>query len=229
MENILSYMLLADGLGVMRPKFRCHAIGPATAVSGYKAQGKAMERCLPCFNKPPETPFLSYESAFVCMSRVKFSRDFKVMPLHSGGTWDHMLDLHPPNNLVAYLNGFMANGTWSPHAAKAALDEAVRVDKTKPGKKNQKKDISPKTKPAAASKKNTKPPSTKKRVQRGRSSEPAASPARPTRPRIRGKSAPRVGPPTAGSTLPCLLKYPTTHLASLIARRRPTSSSFTRK
>ena len=229
MEHKLSYMVLVDGLGVLRPNFRCHAIDPATAVTGYKAQGKTIGRCLASFNKPPETPVLSYESAFVCMSRAKFSRCSKVMHLYSCGTWGSMLDLHTPRNLVAYPNGLIADGEGPSPAANAALDEAARVDKPKPGKKNQKKIFLPKQSQQQQAKRT---PS--RQVQ---SSELSEAGVQSPRPLLRGQQGHAsaeelrraLPPPLRARTLPCPLKYPTKHLASLVARRGPTLSPFTRK
>ena len=135
------------GCGQFSVQSKYHVCDFGSAFTFYKAQGKTMKRVLADLNNPPENPKISYESVFVFMSRVKLGEHAKILPLHGGKTWDHLIPLRPANNLIAYLNGFQADGSWSSAAAKAAL---VIVEKTSLKKKKKPGNPGPVKKPAAA-------------------------------------------------------------------------------
>ena len=84
-----------------------HAVDPSVSATFFKAQGRTMERVLACLNVPAWGS-ITFEAFFVFISRVKFGTHAKILPLHAGGTWAHLADLHPKDELVIYLAGFRA-------------------------------------------------------------------------------------------------------------------------
>ena len=143
-----SYKCYVPGLGVVIIDTKTHGADVAVAGTFNKAQGRTMERVLACLNIHPSPPHLSFEAIFVFLSRVKYGKHCKILPLHPGENWDHLKKLRPSANLVAYLGGFNdADGTWSRERAKMKLDESLALntardlvlDREKKTKANQKR------------------------------------------------------------------------------------------
>ena len=118
---------LIPGFAVVVVTTTSHGTDLATAMTFYKAQGRTMRRVLACLNNPSGSLRISYEAVFVFLSRVKLGGHAKITPLHPGCNWDHLKELRPADNCIAYLNGFMPDGSWSKNRAKQALDEIKRA------------------------------------------------------------------------------------------------------
>ena len=108
-------------LGSVQLKLYVHQCDFGCAFTYYKAQGKTMKLALACLNKPPENPQITYEALFVFLSRVKRQECCKILPLHNSHNYDHLKNLRPPMNLVAYLKAFDEGGNWCRERCKAAL------------------------------------------------------------------------------------------------------------
>ena len=67
------------------------------------------------------------------------------MPLHNGANWDHLNDLQPAKNCIAYMQGFDSNGSWSKTRAQEALRSITK------GKKAPKKKTGKRTSPDRSS------------------------------------------------------------------------------
>ncbi len=94
----------------------------ALSYTMYKAQGRTLRFVIGDLNHPPSKPWVDFESVFVLLSRVTHQRNLKLLPLQPGGSWDHLAKLRPNGDLVAWLNGFSADGkSWFPDKARDAL------------------------------------------------------------------------------------------------------------
>ncbi len=117
----VTYKHLVPGAGKIAFGLSMHMVESGIAATYYKAQGRTMERVLACLNKTPQMPYHSFAAIFVFISRVKFGRHCRVFPLHPGGDWTHLADLHPPDNLVVFLGGYNAEGIWDVALARKTL------------------------------------------------------------------------------------------------------------
>ena len=66
---------------------------------------------------------------------VRFGDHCKVLPTDAGGDWEHLANLRPSDNLVAWLNGFDSRGVWSAGESKRALDDLKKSKKSKKTKR----------------------------------------------------------------------------------------------
>jgi len=114
-----------EGLGIIELNTCSHGLDLPTAVTFYKAQGRTMDRVIACLNDPCQPPKLSFEAIFVFLSRVKHGKNCRILPLHNGANWDHLKDLQPAKNCIAYMQGFDSNGSWSKTRAQVALSSKV--------------------------------------------------------------------------------------------------------
>ena len=125
-------------LGSVQLKLYVHQCDFGCAFTYYKAQGKTMKLALACLNKPPENPQITYEALFVFLSRVKRQECCKILPLHNSHNYDHLKNLRPPMNLVAYLKAFDEGGNWCRERCKAALISARSQEDAHKNQKKQK-------------------------------------------------------------------------------------------
>ena len=134
-----------EGLGIIELNTCSHGLDLPTAVTFYKAQGRTMDRVIACLNDPCQPPKLSFEAIFVFLSRVKHGKNCRILPLHNGANWDHLKDLQPATNCIAYMQGFDSKGSWSKTRAQEALRSITK------GKKAPKKKTGKRTSPDRSS------------------------------------------------------------------------------
>ena len=72
-----------------------------------------MSRVLACLNKPSGSLGISFEAAFVFLSRVKYGGHAKITPLYPGCNWGNTGGLSPADTYIDNLNGFTPGGSWS--------------------------------------------------------------------------------------------------------------------
>ena len=75
--------------------------------------------------------------SFAPRARVKHGKNCRILPLHNGANWDHLKDLQPATNCIAYMQGFDSKGSWSKTRAQEAL-RSITAGKKAPKKKNRK-------------------------------------------------------------------------------------------
>ena len=56
---------------------------------------------------------MHYEAVFVFLSRVKFGRHAKILPLHPQASWNHLSNLRPNDDLTTYLGGFKSSDIFN--------------------------------------------------------------------------------------------------------------------
>ena len=88
-----------------------------------RTAGRSMSRVLADLNQPTQSPYITFEAAFVFFSRVSYASHAKVLPLQAGAIWDHLWRLQPSKFTIAYLNGFVPGRSgFNPELAQAALE-----------------------------------------------------------------------------------------------------------
>jgi len=90
-----------------------------------------MDKVIVDINKRCFKPHLCYTAFYVAISRVKQGADLRVLAPQPGtGHFQHLKDLVPPRELVAWMQGFDGlSGAWSAAKAKEAygIDRATRA------------------------------------------------------------------------------------------------------
>ena len=83
------------------------------AVTIHKVQGQTCDRLAIDINLRPFLPHISFHGLYVALSRVRESSNLRIMPLQPNiQNLNHLLKLEPPEDLLAWLDGFDSNGVW---------------------------------------------------------------------------------------------------------------------
>lgn len=79
------------------------------AVTFHKVQGKTLSKVLINFNKMPSPPHITFEFAYVALTRVRRGSDVRVLP---SSALDHMLQLRADDDVQRWLGAFDDEGVW---------------------------------------------------------------------------------------------------------------------
>jgi hypothetical protein len=79
----------------------------------HKVQGKTLDKIILDFNPRPGTNYrmcpLDYFGLYVGISRVRNSRNMRILPLHCGYDFKHIHKLHCDSNLTRWIQGYRNN------------------------------------------------------------------------------------------------------------------------
>jgi hypothetical protein len=93
--------------GMLTLSVKDHNCDLASSATFYKAQGRTMEFALACLSiSPCRLLEMTFCALFVWLSRTRFAKNCRALPLLAGETLDHLKDLRVPENLVVFMNGF---------------------------------------------------------------------------------------------------------------------------
>jgi hypothetical protein len=110
--------------GMLTLSVKDHNCDLASSATFYKAQGRTMEFALACLSiSPCRLLEMTFCALFVWLSRTRFAKNCRALPLLAGETLDHLKDLRVPENLVVFMNGFKPDGTWCAQLAMQARDQ----------------------------------------------------------------------------------------------------------
>lgn len=101
-----------------------HALDLAFAVTFHKLQGRTIDRLIVNLNQPPQAPFLSFESVYVALTRVRRGDHLRLVPPPPGKSFEHLLQLRARETTTHWLDGFDQEGVWR---RQRALDSRARA------------------------------------------------------------------------------------------------------
>jgi len=116
------------------------SVEPAFAITFHKLQGKTLPKLLVNLNKTPHPPHITFEFAYVALTRVRCGADVRALPPPVGKTFSHLCKLKADSKTVAWLNGFDDHGNWNRQRSMDCLEmlQATPKRKRKPPQHVQK-------------------------------------------------------------------------------------------
>lgn len=114
--------LFFEGVGRREVALKCHGVDPYFSATFYKAQGRTMSRALADLSAVIMP--LTFAAVFVFLSRVKFGKHAKILPLLPGATWDHLAKLRPCDDCDRAMT---SSCTWVPLSAAPYLMLTTRA------------------------------------------------------------------------------------------------------
>jgi hypothetical protein len=144
-----------DGISVTLPDGRTgtvapqeHALDLAFAVTFHKLQGRTIDRLIVNLNQPPQPPFLSFESVYVALTRVRRGDHVRLVRPPPGKDLGHLLQLRARQTTTHWLAGFDAAGTWH---RQRALDSRARAPAASGGARRKRRRAAPQATASAVS------------------------------------------------------------------------------
>ena len=93
---------------------RSHNVDLQFAKTMHKVQAQTCERITVDLNLRPFIPKVNFHGFFVTFTRVRDHRHWARMPDQPGTVGlSHLTTLHPPGDLISWLNSYDTNGNWN--------------------------------------------------------------------------------------------------------------------
>lgn len=133
----VKYKVFFKGLGKrLELSLKVHGVDPFFSATFYKAQGQTMSRVIADLSA--DIMPMHYEAVFVFLSRVKFGRHAKILPLHPLATWNHLSSLRPNDDLCIYLGGFKHTTVFNTKDGQETVERIIATTCSTAGKSSRK-------------------------------------------------------------------------------------------